>query len=56
MAYAIKHAIHSGKTALGIELGSTRIKTVLVGQDSVNSCSTKAHTWRTAARSRSLQS
>jgi sugar (pentulose or hexulose) kinase len=51
MAYAIKHAILSGKTALGIELGSTRIKAVHVGQDTVNSRSTKAHTWRTTARS-----
>jgi sugar (pentulose or hexulose) kinase len=29
----IQKAIESGKTALGIELGSTRIKTVLIGED-----------------------
>jgi sugar (pentulose or hexulose) kinase len=29
----IKKAIESGKTALGIELGSTRIKAVLIGED-----------------------
>lgn len=30
---AIQHAIESGKTALGIEFGSTRIKAVLIGED-----------------------
>lgn len=29
----IKLAIQAGKTALGIELGSTRIKAVLIGED-----------------------
>ena len=29
----IKNAVESGKTALGIEFGSTRIKAVLVGED-----------------------
>lgn len=29
----VKAAIESGKTALGIEFGSTRIKAVLVGED-----------------------
>ena len=29
----IREAIKSGKTALGIELGSTRIKAVLIGED-----------------------
>ena len=29
----IKECIESGKTALGIEFGSTRIKAVLVGDD-----------------------
>ena len=29
----IKNVIKSGKTAIGIELGSTRIKTVLIGED-----------------------
>lgn len=31
--YDIKQAITGGKTALGIELGSTRIKAVLIGED-----------------------
>ena len=31
--YTIQQAIESGKTALGIELGSTRIKAVLIGKD-----------------------
>ena len=30
---AISQAISSGKTFLGIELGSTRIKAVLIGED-----------------------
>src|SRR6187431_2100943 len=29
----IRKAIENGKTALGIELGSTRIKAVLIGED-----------------------
>ena len=29
----IKTAIEQGKTALGVELGSTRIKAVLIGPD-----------------------
>lgn len=29
----IKRQIREGKTALGIELGSTRIKAVLIGED-----------------------
>lgn len=29
----IKNAIENGKTSIGIELGSTRIKTVLIGED-----------------------
>ncbi len=29
----IKKSIESGKTVLGIELGSTRIKAVLIGED-----------------------
>jgi sugar (pentulose or hexulose) kinase len=32
---AAKTAIESGKTALGIELGSTRIKAVLIGEDNL---------------------
>ena len=30
----IKNAIINGKTSVGIELGSTRIKTVLISEDS----------------------
>ncbi len=33
MSLAVKNAIQSGKTVLGIELGSTRIKAVLIGED-----------------------
>ena len=33
MSEAIKAAIEAGKTALGIEFGSTRIKAVLIGED-----------------------
>ncbi|WP_129728843.1 xylulokinase [Ectobacillus funiculus] len=33
MSLNIKNAIQSGKTILGIELGSTRIKAVLIGED-----------------------
>ena len=29
----IQQAIESGKTALGVEFGSTRIKAVLIGED-----------------------
>ena len=29
----IREAIESGKTALGIEFGSTRIKAILIGED-----------------------
>ena len=31
----IRKAIENGKTSIGIELGSTRIKTVLIGEDNV---------------------
>lgn len=33
MGYDVKNAIQSGKAVLGIELGSTRIKAVLIGED-----------------------
>jgi len=33
MRTEVKHAIQNGKTVLGIELGSTRIKAVLIGED-----------------------
>ena len=41
---AAKEAIRSGKTYLGIELGSTRIKAVLVGDDYVPMAS-GSHEW-----------
>ncbi len=34
----IKKAIESGKTVLGIEFGSTRIKAVLIGEDHYTHC------------------
>ena len=40
----VKTAIISGKTALGIEFGSTRIKAVLVGEDNAPIAS-GAHDW-----------
>jgi len=40
----IKSVIEAGKTAIGIELGSTRIKTVLVAEDSTPIAS-GSHTW-----------
>ena len=39
-----KEAILNGKTALGIEFGSTRIKAVLVGEDNAPIAS-GAHDW-----------
>lgn len=41
---AIRQAIQSGETCLGIELGSTRIKAVLIGPDHT-SIATGAHDW-----------
>ncbi len=41
---AIKAAIESGKTSLGIEFGSTRIKAVLIGEDHAPLAS-GAHDW-----------
>lgn len=41
---AIRSAIESGKTAIGIELGSTRIKAVLIGEDRFPIAS-GAHDW-----------
>ena len=41
---AIKLAIAAGKTSIGIELGSTRIKTVLIGEDRFPIAS-GAHDW-----------
>lgn len=40
----VKNAIENGKTALGIEFGSTRIKAVLVGEDNVPVAS-GSHDW-----------
>ena len=40
----IQRAIESGKTALGIELGSTRIKAVLIGEDHMPIAS-ESHEW-----------
>ncbi len=40
----VRNIIESGKTAIGIELGSTRIKTVLVGEDGAPLAS-GGHTW-----------
>lgn len=44
MSFDVKNAIQSGKTVLGIELGSTRIKAVLIGEDHV-SIASGAHDW-----------
>jgi sugar (pentulose or hexulose) kinase len=42
--YEIQKAIENGKTALGIELGSTRIKAVLIGEDHMPLAS-GSHEW-----------
>ncbi|MFC5530593.1 xylulokinase [Cohnella yongneupensis] len=44
MGFDVKHAIQSGKTVLGIELGSTRIKAVLIGEDNAPIAS-GSHDW-----------
>ena len=44
MSRDVKSAIEGGKTVLGIELGSTRIKAVLIGEDNVTIAS-GSHTW-----------
>jgi sugar (pentulose or hexulose) kinase len=44
MSLDIKKAIETGKTVLGIELGSTRIKAVLIGEDNVPIAS-GSHVW-----------
>lgn len=44
MSLDVKGAIESGRTALGIELGSTRIKAVLIGEDNVPVAS-GSHDW-----------
>lgn len=44
MSLDIKNAIQTGKTVLGIELGSTRIKAVLIGKDNLPIAS-GSHVW-----------
>jgi len=44
MSLNVKRAIQSGKTVLGIELGSTRIKAVLIGEDNTPIAS-GSHDW-----------
>ncbi|WHY68926.1 FGGY-family carbohydrate kinase [Neobacillus sp. SuZ13] len=44
MKLDIKNAIQSGKTVLGIELGSTRIKAILIGEDNMPIAS-GSHDW-----------
>ncbi|MDL4842971.1 xylulokinase [Aquibacillus rhizosphaerae] len=44
MSLDVKSAIQSGKTVLGIELGSTRIKAVLIGEDNAPIAS-GSHDW-----------
>ena len=41
---SVKSAIENGKTALGIEFGSTRIKAILVGEDNAPIAS-GSHDW-----------
>lgn len=41
----VKNQIQSGRTALGIELGSTRIKAVLIGEDG-ESIASGSHDWQ----------
>ena len=44
MEEMVKEQIREGKTYLGIELGSTRIKAVLIGEDNVPLAS-GSHEW-----------
>ncbi|MED4229090.1 FGGY-family carbohydrate kinase [Neobacillus cucumis] len=44
MSFVVENAIKNGKTVLGIELGSTRIKAVLIGEDNVPIAS-GSHNW-----------
>ncbi|MDF2937268.1 MAG: carbohydrate kinase [Paenibacillaceae bacterium] len=44
MSNDVKNLIQSGRTALGIELGSTRIKAVLIGED-YQSIASGSHDW-----------
>jgi sugar (pentulose or hexulose) kinase len=44
-ATAVRESILSGRTSLGIELGSTRIKACLVGEDPSDVLATGSHDW-----------
>ncbi|MHB9438696.1 hypothetical protein [Schaalia turicensis] len=44
MSAAVQELIENGQTALGIELGSTRIKAVLIGPDH-EVLATGGHSW-----------
>ncbi|KKI92078.1 ATPase [Bacillus sp. SA1-12] len=44
MSVAVKNSIENGKTVLGVELGSTRIKAVLIGEDHIPIAS-GSHDW-----------
>ncbi|WP_201714699.1 xylulokinase [Rossellomorea arthrocnemi] len=44
MSLDVKETIHSGETSLGIELGSTRIKAVLIGKDN-SPIASGSHDW-----------
>ncbi|TVY00312.1 xylulokinase [Paenibacillus cremeus] len=44
MSFEVNHAILNGKTTLGIELGSTRIKAVLIGEDQ-SPIASGSHVW-----------
>ena len=42
---AVRTAILSGRTSLGIELGSTRIKACLIGEDLADVLAVGSHEW-----------
>ena len=50
----VREAIENGKTALGIEFGSTRIKAVLVGEDNTPIAS-GSHDWDSRPRARYIK-
>jgi sugar (pentulose or hexulose) kinase len=45
---AIRNAILQGRTSLGIELGSTRIKACLIGEDPADVLAVGSHEWENA--------
>ena len=45
MTISNKEAIENGNTVLGIELGSTRIKAVLLNKDSNEIVASGSHSW-----------